>query len=239
MLKKLMIRVWFGPLPPWVEEWRKNTESLARFGWSFWLVNDYDFFAARCEQTLGIKIAPYEKVAGTRKAGDFDPAYGMIFAEELQMFDFWGHTALDNVFGRLDRFLSDEFLGGCDVFGNDPNAICGPFSLYRNTPKVNALFLGVPTWREQLEAAEMTAFDEKDFSDHVTEVAAAGVIRFKTAFWQSHDKQRGHLPNPRLRIEPDGTLRDLAIGVETMMFHFNRHIDATKPFWGRRWPVSC
>jgi hypothetical protein len=238
MLTKLFIRVWFGELPPWTEEWIRHQRHLAQYGWNFMLVTDYEFFRDRCRKTIGVEIAPYEQIAGTRKAGDFDPAYGLIFWDELKGYDFWGHTGLDCVYGRLDRFVSDEYLWDCDVFGNDPGAICGPFSLYRNTDVVNHLFMGVPDWREQLSSPKMTAFDEHAFSQHVKRMAHAGEIRFKSAFWQSHDKQRGHVPKPQLRLEVDGTLRDLVTGNETMMFHFNRRVDETLPFWGRTWPVS-
>lgn len=237
-MKTLFIRTWFGPLPPWTDQWLQHTATLAKHGYDFWLVNDYDYFAAKCRETIGITIAPLDQIAGTRKAGDFDPAYGAIFAGELKGYDFWGHTGLDCVYGRIDRFLTPEYLADCDVFGNDPSAICGPFSVYRNTPKVNDLFKGVIGWQDQLEAAQMTAFDEHDFSHHVNQCARRGEIRFKSAFWQSHDKQRGHVPVPQLRIEEDGTLRDLATGADTMMFHFNRKVN-NGPFGGRTWPVSC
>jgi len=228
MLKKLFIRVWFGPLPEWMPQYYNNTADLKRYGFDWLVVNDYEFFRERIQQTLGIEIAPYDAIAGTRKAGDFDPAYGVIFAEELQGYDFWGHTGLDCAYGRLDRFVGDKFLADCDIFGNDPGAICGPFSLYRNSDKVNNLFRRVPDWELLLSDAEMYGFDEIHFNRIVQQASAAGEIRFKTAFHQSHDTEPEHFPVPRMRLEEDGTLLDLAKNKETMMFHFHRY---------RKWPI--
>ena len=229
MLRKLFIRTWFGPLPPWLEHWLRNTARLAQYGFDFLLVNDYEFFAQRCQETLGIEIAPYDQIAGTRKAGDFDPAYGIIFAEEIADYDFWGHCALDMVFGMLDRFVSDEYLSDCDIFGNDPGAICGPFSLYRNCKLINGLFRRVDEWQNLLSRATMCGFDEIQFNQAVQKAAEAGEIRFKTAFWQSSDTHEGHTPTPHMTILPDGSLIDKVTGRETMMFHFHRY---------RQWPID-
>lgn len=230
MLRKLFIRTWFGPLPPWVDQWRENTKALGKYGFDFLLVNDHVDFAARCQRKLRIDIAPLEAIAGTRKAGDFDPAYGELFADELEGYDFWGHCALDMVFGRLDRFVPDSLLTECDIFANDPGAICGPFTLYRNCWWVNGLFRRVENWQNLLSDATMCGFDEIQFNAAVQRAARAGEIRFETAFYQAHDCQEGHIPTPNVRLLADGTLMDNVTGKEAMMFHFHRH---------RKWPINA
>lgn len=245
MLKKLLIRTWFGPLPSWTEQWRKNTEMLKPYGWDFLLVNDYRWFRQCVIDTLGVEIAPLEQIGGTRKAGDFDPAYGAIFAEELRGYDYWGHTALDNVFGRLDHWLTDDYLSKCDVFGNDPGAICGPLSVYANKPHVVDLFRNVTatpckpvdvivredtdlrprSWVEIFADPNMFGFDEIQFNEQVQQASNHGEIRFKSAFWQG---QPG-----RVRRGSDGELIDTRTGKEVMMAHFNKR---TWP--ARTWPVA-
>lgn len=231
MLRKLLIRVWLGPLPPWTDQWKSNVETLNQFGWDFLLVNDQGEFEARCQRTFGFPVHPEP---GTRKACEYDPALGELFADWIEGYDFWGHCNLDAVYGRLDRWLTDDYLSDCDIFGNDPGAICGPLSVYRNTPKVNALYRSVPGWRDIFQSSDFHGFDEGAFNN---EVQRTKDIRFKSAFWQSHDKQSGHYPEPRLVLLPDGTLRDLYRQEEIMMFHFNRK-RSDEPFGGRRWPLS-
>lgn len=250
MTRKLMIAAWSGPLPEWSNQWLEHVNPLQQFGWDFRLLLCEDTIGVNAGRpafnqlvfdTLGIRgqVQP-----GTRKVCDYRPAFGVLFADMLKGYDFWGHVDLDCVYGRLDRFLPDCYLDTLDIFGNDPGAICGPFSLYRNIPRVNNLFFHNPAWRTVFKSTEYCAFDEQGFSETVFQSQPAG-IRWKSAFWQSHDKQPWHLPTPRVHLEPDGTLIDGGMTVtydpppvgaikptETMMFHFNRK-DVPK-----RWPIT-
>jgi hypothetical protein len=226
MLRKLMLRVWLGPLPDWTRQWIEHIEHLHQYGWDFLLLNDTADFQYRAQTTWGFPVDPQP---GTRKPCEYDPALGELYADYIEGYDFWGHCNLDAVYGRLDRWLSDEYLADCDIFGNDPGAICGPLSLYRNCSKVNGLYRRVEGWQEMFQSPCFHGFDEGAFSAEVQREAARGQINFKTAFWQSHDTQRGHIPAPQISIQSDGGLLDRVTRQETMMFHFHRV---------RRWPVS-
>lgn len=225
MIKKLFIRVWIGPLPSWIDQWRANVKTLEQYGFDFLIITDAELVHRRMKEKLGIDLLIKP---GSKKSGDIDPCYGIIFEEEIRGYDFWGHTNLDVVLGRLDRFVSDEFLSDCDIFGNDPNAICGPFSLYRNTPKVNNLFKEVVDWQRLLAHPEAVAFDELAFSNKVVASALAGEIRFKSEFWQSHDHMLHQIP-PSVTLLKDGTLMDVPKNEEIMMYHFNQT---------RQWPIK-
>ncbi|RPH38355.1 hypothetical protein EHM92_00290 [bacterium] len=226
-LTKLLMRIWLGPLPLWIDKWWANVETLKPYGFHFLLLTDYEDIRQRCHDVLGIQIRPYQEIAGTRISAASGPAYGELFADKCKGYDFWGHCDQDTVFGRLDRFVSDEYLGDCDIFGNDPDAICGPFSLYRNCEKVNALYRKVPNWQQALSGHEFVSFEEGLFVRTVRKAAAAGEIYFKSAFWQVDYKK--HEPVAHLKILTDGSLIDLVAGKETMMFHFN-HI--------KHWPFE-
>jgi hypothetical protein len=62
------------------------------------------------------------------KLCDFRPAFGEIFADELTGYDFWGHSDLDLVFGRIGAHLPAA------AFEADKILFNGNFSLYR-TPR--------------------------------------------------------------------------------------------------------
>ena len=70
------------------------------------------------------------------KLCDCRPLYGLIFAEELQGYDFWGHCDADILFGNLRRFVGDELLAMYDKLFTH-----GHFVLYRNCDRVNRLAL--------------------------------------------------------------------------------------------------
>lgn len=226
-----MVRTWFGPLPCWEPHFRAHVERLKPFGWDFLIINDFDWYRQRVRETLGVEPTP--NAPRTRKCGDWDPMIGRVFAKELAGYDFWGHVGLDCVFGRLEKFLPDTRLNLIDVFGNDPDAICGPLSVYRNTEAVNSLFYRFADWRTVFESDHFYGFDETEFNEVVRDAAKKREISFHSDFNQSHDKQRHHLPMPKLHILPNGALIDDPLQKEVMMFHFNRKdIDRT-------WPVSC
>lgn len=194
-------------------------------------------YHAKMFSALGIKLFGAMTANGhdPRKIAEYDPALGVT---ELALeagpnwkdpfYAFWGHCNLDCVYGRLDRWLTEEFLESLDIFGNDPGAICGPLSVYRNVPRVNRLFFQVPGWKEIFESPKFHGFDEGAFSRRVVEADREGIIRFKSSFWQSHDKMPGHTEKPRIHLESDGALWDEVLDKEIMMFHFNRY---------RKWPL--
>ena len=119
----------------------------------------------------------------------------------------------------LDKYMTDEFLDDVDIFGNDPDAINGAFSLYRNIEKVNKLFYRVPFWNKILEEPRLLAFDEI----HITNLLrTTDDIRFKSGYLQENDKQPDHIPVTQVKLLDNGKLINTKTGNEMMMFHFNR-----------------
>ena len=66
---------------------------------------------------------------------DFKPAYGLIFQKYLTGYEFWGNCDIDQVFGDIRKFITEEILRSNDVIGS-----LGHFTLYHNSPKINELF---------------------------------------------------------------------------------------------------
>jgi len=93
------------------------------------------------------------------KLCDFKPAYGEIFAEELQGYDFWGHCDLDMVWGDIRKFLTEDILEQYEKIGNQ-----GHSTLYKNTVEVNARYrISVPdnvNYETVYSTDENYAFDE-------------------------------------------------------------------------------
>ena len=208
--KTLLIRTWTGELPEWHDKWIEQMERLKKYGFDYLIVNGEETIK-RVKDKLDIDIDFKDEF---RFISDFDPTFGVLFEKEIKGYDFWGHINLDCVYGRLDRFMTDEFLSDCDIFGNDPEAVCGPFSLYRNIEKVNNLFYKIPNWKGILSDIRLLAFDEY----YMTELLKKEKdIRFKSGFLQGLDKDSEHI-----RLLDDGTLLDTRNDKEIMMLHFNK-----------------
>lgn len=96
------------------------------------------------------------------KLCDCKPAYGHIFSEYVEGYDFWGHMdSTDTVLGDLRKFLNDEVLSAYDKIHS-----FGHLTLYRNTEEVSLRFLIPPscgiTVRDLFIRPEVTGFDEMD-----------------------------------------------------------------------------
>jgi hypothetical protein len=206
-MKKLLITAFFGQLPEWIDKYKENIKHL-RNGWEVMIVTDKEDFIKRAKK-LGINA---DIVDGTCKASDFRPALGLLYQDKLKGYDFWGHTDLDCVYGRLDKFITDELLKNCDVYSNDIGHMCGPMSLYRNTDSINHLFTLHPDWQGIMENPNHQAFDEQGISNIVKQCSDLRV--------QYHHFE-GHNPNITKYLSyKDGSLYDN--GEEIMYFHFNR-----------------
>ncbi len=107
MIKKLFICPYFGTLPSWFDSYLANIELLKPLGYDWHVTTNLKLFRERVGDILGIQCPI---VPGTGKVWDYRPALGVLFAEEVKGYDYWGHTDFDCVYGRVDRFVGDEFL---------------------------------------------------------------------------------------------------------------------------------
>jgi hypothetical protein len=91
------------------------------------------------------------------KLCDFRPAFGEIFADELAGYDFWGHSDLDLVFGRIREHLPPA------AFAADKILFGGNFSLYRNTVETAGWYrheVGKVSYRDAMTNPAALHFDE-------------------------------------------------------------------------------
>lgn len=104
------------------------------------------------------------KVSDPYKLNDFKPAYGIIFDDYINGFDFWGYIDIDLVFGNLRKVLSDDVLSQYDVISVRKEFTSGFFCLYRNVPHVNNLFRSSADHVRILENGDHFCFDECNFA---------------------------------------------------------------------------
>lgn len=212
MIRKLFVCPYFGDLPEWMPLWLENFERLRAVGYDVLIDQDEGAFQLRVEEVLGIEAPP---MAGTGNVWDFRAAFGLLYADEIEGYDFWGHTDFDVVYGRVENWVTDEFLDGLDVHSNHATYQMGAWSLYRNIEPVNSAFLRCPEWRENTEGANPTGWVEGAFSEKIAQMDAAGEIRKVWTSWQARnldDFSALHWDGERLMEGP----------VEVAMAHFRR-----------------
>jgi hypothetical protein len=161
--KKLMICPWFGDEPAWAHRYHANASLLREHGYDFLHDRNLDEFRARVRDRLGIGCPI---IPGSAKIHDFRPAFGELYRDELEGYDFWGHTDYDCVYGRIHMFATDELLDSCDIqTDNGYDYLCGPWTLYRNEPRINSLYTLHPDWADLLEDSHVYGWVETSFTD--------------------------------------------------------------------------
>ena len=74
------------------------------------------------------------------------------------------------IWGRIDSFFTPQVFDN-DIISCDPNRLCGPLTLFRNTPAVNTLYRSAPEFEGVFMDAnpryDTGTFDENGMSDHV------------------------------------------------------------------------
>jgi hypothetical protein len=111
-------------------------------------------------QKLGFSAA----IKHAYKLNDFKPAYGYIFSEIVSGYDFGGHMDLDIILGNLREFLTNEMLSTYDFISVRHDYTAGCFCLYKNTEKINKLFMLNIDYKLVLSTPKHYCFDECNFA---------------------------------------------------------------------------
>lgn len=74
------------------------------------------------------------------KICDFRPAFGVIFAEQLRDYEFWGWGDTDVILGDIRGILPDSLRARYDVISSRSGFLAGEFTLLRNNVQCNNLF---------------------------------------------------------------------------------------------------
>jgi len=220
-LRKVLIVPYFGQLPEWFDLWAANTERMKDHGYDF-LHDDEASFRDRVRDKLGIEPPP---MADTGRVWNFRPAFGLLYENEIRDFHFWGHCDFDMVFGRVERWYTDDYLDSLDITANCHDYISGPWTLYRNHPIVNSLFLQTEEWKHRMEGSDCShGWAEKGFTAIVDAAHKQGAIRRRYDYFQTRNLD----DFSACRLLSEGRLMEGER--EIAMLHFRRT---------KQWPEGC
>lgn len=146
MKKYVFIVPYIGKFPDWFQLWLNSCGRNVFVDWLIFTDNHtpyhypsnvtvhyctFDDLKQLFQSRFDFKIAlskPY-------KFCDFRPAYGKIFSEYIQGYDFWGYCDIDLIWGDLRKWLTE-------VESTDYDRIShwGHCTLLKNTDRVNSVF---------------------------------------------------------------------------------------------------
>ena len=116
------------------------------------------------KKKIGQRLGLHVQIEFPYKLCDFKPAYGLIFPELIEGYDFWGHGDIDVIFGRIRNFITNEVLNYHDLISVRHDVLTGYFTLFRNQSKMNELFRKSKDYKKVFTSAKHYCFDETNFT---------------------------------------------------------------------------
>lgn len=169
-MKIALIVPYFGTLPNYFQLFLDSCGYNPKFDWLIFTDDDRPFrypdnvhkitmsFNA-CKALVQSRFDFETALSAPMKLCDFRCAFGIIFQKYLTEYNWWGHCDLDQIFGNLGAFITEEMLNTYDKIGS-----LGHLTLYRNTPENNRVFMeplkGRCRYREVFTTERGCAFDE-------------------------------------------------------------------------------
>ncbi len=98
---------------------------------------------------------------------DLKPFYGVLHAEELKGYEWWGYGDLDLVYGDLSLLASEHNLSHYDVLTTHADKIAGHFTLVRINSKYTTECMRHPEWLKLLCDQRNYGIDEHYFSQAI------------------------------------------------------------------------
>ena len=166
MKKCCLILLYFGKMPNYFPLFLKSCSCNPSFNWLIFTDDKtpYDYPEnVKCEYTTFQNIKKKIQsefdfpvfIETPYKLCDFRPAYGLVFADYLKDYRFWGYCDNDLIFGDMEYFLPDEFIEQYDKL------FClGHLVIFRNTEENNRLFMKYDWYKQAFTAKENVIFDE-------------------------------------------------------------------------------
>lgn len=201
-LRKLILTPYFGKFPEWFHKFEPPV------GYDWLLDVNFNGFKQRVRERLNID---YPGEFGGAKVWDYRCALGLLYSRELQGYDYWATMDFDMCFGDVDKWFPDSEIRQLDVWSNHDTYVCGPWTLYKNSGRVNTLFMDHPDWLKILEAPQVSGWVEDGYS----RVLEQSGLKYRYSF---HQGDPYHPPFNLKKI--DGRL--FQDGTEIPMLHFRR-----------------
>jgi hypothetical protein len=115
----------------------------------------------RLERSVGLQLGSFR----WHKLCDFRPFFGLVFADLLEPYEFWGYCDTDMMFGDLSSVLDPQYLAGIDAFSAHNKQFVGHFTILRNREDINRLGFEIPHWKELCLTEKAEHLDEERLHD--------------------------------------------------------------------------
>jgi len=227
------IMPYFGEFPTWFKFFLKSCEYNPTVNWVFYTdceipesyPSNVSFnkasltdFNALATSKLGFEI----NLTFAYKICDLRPAFGLIFEEYLNGYDFWGFGDLDLIYGNIRKYCTEEVLSANDILSSRRPFLAGHFTLYKNNDKINNLYSKTAWYQYIFQHPAHKKFDEKHMTTTVKYLAKDVKVSFEN--WAGSDGawclKKWHKQNGWQIDFNEGTVKNKLTNEEYMYFHF-------------------
>jgi FkbM family methyltransferase len=188
----IIISTYFGKWPIWFPAFLLSCAKNSTIDWIFFTdceipkknYPNIKFLNMELNQLndLASKKLGFQIQKGAYSQVDLQPAYGMIFDEYIEGYDFWGHCDIDVVWGDIRSFISEVIINNNDIVSCFKGFTAGHFTLWRNTYEVNTFFTTVQGYRDIFMCSDYHNFDEFVISTYLKDLIAKGTSNIR-AYW--------------------------------------------------------
>ena len=239
----LLILPYFGSFGPWFPLFLQslaNQQTLDLLLLSDTEPTELPTNVRRVEMTLDQvrelatgRLGTPVRLERTRNICDLKPAYGMVFAEFTQGYEYWAFGDEDVLYGDLDRMLAPHLDGTTDLITpsmmnktRTEGGIQGHLTVLRNDRRTNELAISDPAYKQVLVSQEHWAYDENSwrrgpesssFTKVVKEAEARGELSIHWGL-----PAVTHVPRPGRWYVYDGRTLRADNGVEFLYYHWGR-----------------
>jgi len=171
-LKRIIILIpYFGKFPDWVELFFYSIKLNSTI--DFCIITDCDFSSIN-ENNIKLIKSSYEdyiKLVSDKldvkfnpispyKICDVRPFFGIIHADLIKGYDFFGWTDMDILFGDIRSFYNQKILNSFEVLSTHAIRISGHLALFRNNKKNIDIGKKIYRWKSVLENPNFVGIDE-------------------------------------------------------------------------------
>lgn len=179
--KIALIVTYFGELPFWFPAFQLSCKHNPDIQWFIFSDADSPIDCPKNITFVPFSVEDFCRLASEKlqtdidlsadffyKICDFKPAFGLIYEDYLNPFDFWGHCDIDIIWGQIKDYITKDLLEKYDIITSRPNRISGHFCLYRNNEKISRIFLQMHVTGRLLQRTySYERLDEEHFSNYL------------------------------------------------------------------------
>ncbi len=175
-----LLAPYFGPWPWWMPLFLATCGHNPSIQWLLFGDHELRYACPENVQFEFMSLSSFNALASTRlgwpqaikpdymmKICDLRPAFGAIFADSIDNYDYWGHCDLDVLWGDMDRFLHEALTNEADIITSRSQRITGHFTLFRNTERTNAMYQRMHRFRALASDSTYHSFDEERITRHL------------------------------------------------------------------------